>query len=223
MRNQGTGIGRANTWTDTVVASQNEIFGDGDDTILGQYAHQGPLAVGDAYSRSENITLPPAFTGRYRLFVKTDSGNEVFELGLEANNVAVMQQPFDVMPIPYADLVVNSFKVLNSAATGKDLSLRWTVENSGIGSTSVGSWYDAITFSTDSEGRQPIAGMHYGFDHFGHLAIGGFYERTVNVTLPDNLPSIIYAHVMAADREFSRNTVPFEFIFDQNNKCLRTS
>ena len=218
VENRGTSAGRVTSWTDTVVASINGTNGDADDIVLGRFARNDSLQVGQSYSRNESITLPLGFSGRYQLKVHTDSAREVFENNLEENNVATMLQPFNVMPIPYADLVVRSVVPLNAAATGKELTLRWVIENTGIGSTSVGNWFDAVTFSSDAEGKVPIAGMRFGFDHFGHLSIGGSYERTVSLVLPDSLPPVIYATVTAAEQSFSNNVVPFEFINHSNNQ-----
>ena len=42
------------------------------------------------------------------MFVKADGTDAVFEDGSESNNVAGSPGTFDVMPIPYADLVIPS-------------------------------------------------------------------------------------------------------------------
>ncbi|NJO99232.1 MAG: hypothetical protein HC764_27230, partial [Pleurocapsa sp. CRU_1_2] len=68
----------------------------------------GNLAVDESYTRTENILLPPAFTGRYNLYVQTDATGAVFENGLETNNTARKAEFFDVMTVPYADLTVTS-------------------------------------------------------------------------------------------------------------------
>ena len=52
------------------------------------------LAIGGNYSRSESIVLPPAFTGRFTIFVKADGTGGVFEDGVEANNVDRSEKTF---------------------------------------------------------------------------------------------------------------------------------
>jgi hypothetical protein len=108
VTNTGTGAGQTLSWTDTVIASRDAIAGNFDDIVLGKFDHTGGLNVGDSYSRSETMFAPPALTGRFTVFVRTDSQDVVFENGSEANNVAAAPDPLDVMPIPYADLSVVS-------------------------------------------------------------------------------------------------------------------
>jgi large repetitive protein len=86
VTNEGTGRGLTGSWIDQVVVSRNETLGDGDDIVLASFTRNGFLEVGDSYTRTEQLVLPPGFTGRYHLFVRTDATNVLFENGLEANN-----------------------------------------------------------------------------------------------------------------------------------------
>ncbi len=216
VANHGTGVGRVTTWTDSIVASSNSILGDGDDIVLGSFVRSGALSLGQSYTRSENILLPPAFSGRYQLFVKADAKNEVFENGNEANNVATLSQPFDVMPIPYADLIVTRVEAVSSASTGNELQVRWTAENRGIGQTSTGNWSDSLVLTSDPQGKNPITSI-LEVGHFGFLAPGGKYERTFSIAVPNDAPQTVYAFVGAADSAIRGNSSPFEFIYNTNN------
>lgn len=69
VTNSGDGSGRVASWSDGVVISGNDVYGDGDDRVVQRFAHQGPLAVGETYTRSETFRLPPALSGRFHLFV----------------------------------------------------------------------------------------------------------------------------------------------------------
>ncbi len=219
VTNHGTGAGKVSSWTDSVIASTNSILGDTDDIVLGSFVRTGQLLEGQSYSRRESIVLPPAFTGRFELFVKSDALSEVFENGNESNNAARFNQPFDVMPIPYADLVVRKIETLGTAATGQPLQIRWTIANQGIGLTSVGDWTDSVFLASDPLGDQPLTEPQR-FLHFGHLSPGGQYERTIELRVPDSAPATIYIVVRAADPENKSVIVPFEFIYGTNNRSV---
>ena len=121
-----------------------------------------------ATPRRRPSQMPPGFTGRYHLFVETDADDVVFENGLKANNVAEAPNHFDVMPIPYADLVVSSIDVPQPAGSGLPVNVTWTVTNQGIGLTSVPSWDDDLALASDPAGKNIIE--DYGlFNHLGPI------------------------------------------------------
>ncbi|MEF8731692.1 MAG: CARDB domain-containing protein [Candidatus Accumulibacter meliphilus] len=106
VSNQGTGAGRFSSWSDRVLLSRDDILGNADDLLIGDYRHDGALAAGESYSRSEDIQLAARSSGRFRLFVVSDARSEVFENHAEANNIAHLEHPLDVMPVAYADLQI---------------------------------------------------------------------------------------------------------------------
>ncbi|MBY0513967.1 MAG: hypothetical protein K2P78_08665, partial [Gemmataceae bacterium] len=121
---------------------------------------------------------------------------------------------FDVMPIPYADLVVTSVRA-GGAASGGPLTVSWRVANDGTGLTSVGAWADRVYLARDP---QEIAGTDTGFEHFGFLAVGDGYDRTGTVAVPDGLTGTVYAVVVPADPDATRgNPPPFEFVYAAGN------
>ncbi len=90
-----------------MIASPSNNVNDSGAIVLASYTHTGGLAVGQFYTQTQAIQMPPAFSGRYHLFVETDADDVVFENGSKANNVGEAPGNFDVMPIPYADLQVS--------------------------------------------------------------------------------------------------------------------
>ena len=216
VANIGTGAGRDDRWSDSIIISADDILGNDDDALLGSFPRSGLIEQGQSYSKTEQLTLPPALSGRFHLFLQVDSAGQVFENGNEANNIAFVQ-PFDVMPIPYADLQVSSVATLDPAATGKSMRVQWTIENVGIGQTSTGNWIDTVFLASDPLGEQPITNVVQA-THFGFLGPGESYERTVELRVPDDAPSPIYAIVHAADPDIRGNSPPFEFIYANNNE-----
>src|SRR4029078_7725895 len=95
-------------WIDRVILSADAIAGNGDDLVIGEFAHDGPLDSTHGYVESRTLTLSPSFQGREHVFVRTDATGVVFENGAEANNVAGAAATVDIMPIPYADLAMGA-------------------------------------------------------------------------------------------------------------------
>ena len=148
VTNSGTGAGITSSWADSVIVSSDDVFGNGDDIVLGELVHSGALALGASYNASLDLILPPGFYGHYTLFVRSDSRNVVFENGADGNR-GFLTGPFDVSPIPWADLVVNTVVAPASGASGTDLTVSWTVGNQGIGLTNVPEWFDTVLARKD--------------------------------------------------------------------------
>ncbi|MDP3589651.1 MAG: CARDB domain-containing protein, partial [Methylobacter sp.] len=208
VANQGTGVGKTSVWTDRVVFSKDDTFGNGDDVVIGEYFHDGALAAGESYSRSERILLAPGTTGSYKLFVISDAKSNVFENFAESNNLLQAAQNLDVMPIPYADLQVESVTTQGVAASGRPLSISWEVVNNGIGITNIDSWRDKVWLSRNADGTD-VAADFGAASHMGKLDVGGRYARSINVMLPEGIVGNFYINVSTGG--------PFEFTFDKNN------
>jgi subtilase family serine protease len=209
VSNQGSGAGRFSSWTDRVLLSRDDIFGNADDLLIGEYRHDGALAAGESYSRSESIPLAARSSGRFQLFVVSDARHEVFENHAEANNIARLAQPVDVMPVAYADLQVTSVTTAGLAASGRPLTVNWEVVNNGIGSTDSAEWSDQVWLSRHADGSGVVA--HFGnARHIGQLAVGAHYARSLEVMLPEGISGTHYLNV--------RTGGPFEFVFTDNNR-----
>ncbi len=212
VSNIGEGAGRVSQWVDEVIASPNTTPGSNQDVVLGTYVHNGLLAPGTSYSQTETINLPPAFTGHYHLLVFTDADDQVLEYGRKANNVAAKPGFFDVMPAPYADLVIPSVVVPPQAYAGQPLTVTWTVANQGIGTTSIGDWNDTVYLATNPDGTGQIPGTLTSFEHFGFLAVNGSYQRTGQIAVPNGITGNVYVVVTTGG--------PFEFIYSTNDTTI---
>ena len=208
VTNRGTGAGQTHTWTDAVIASVDAVVGNKDDVVLGRFEHSGELAAGTAYPREETFLTPAAMTGRFHLYVVVDVDDVVFENGLEENNRAESPLVFDIMPIPYADLVVEDVAASPTALSGGTLTFEWSVKNKGIGLTNRGEWRDAVYLATDPDGRNRVRDLGT-FGHIGYLAPDGGYTREASATLPQGLEGTYYVVVKTGG--------PYEFIYTDNN------
>ncbi len=213
--NIGDSTASPGNWFDAVIASTDEIIGDGDDRVLALFERTADLAPGESYVRSETFQLPPAFTGRYFLYVQADHSKSIFEDGRLNNNQDRSPDVFDVMQIPYADLVVTAVTPDATGSSGQPLEVSWRVENQGIGLTNRGNWSDIVYLATDPAGSNRIKSLG-SFPHLGQLAVNDGYERTVSVTLPQGLSGDHYVVVQTG-------AGVFEFIHNDNNETVSDS
>ncbi|MEL6104395.1 MAG: CARDB domain-containing protein, partial [Planctomycetota bacterium] len=212
VTNLGTGRGVSDTWTDAIVLSTNDVLGDSDDRIVATFEQTTGLDQNASYSRLETIKLPPGTNNRFHLFVHSDDGDRVFENGRESNNSLEADHTVEVMPAPFADLIVSDIDVPLPVNAGSIAEVSWAVTNQGIGITSRGDWYDLVYLAADQAGTQPIDGTERSFQHFGQVEPGGVYSRTGSLTIPDGLSGDHYFIVHTAIRD-----APFEFLFTDNN------
>ena len=180
VTNIGTGAGQTSTWTDAIIASPTDNYADPNAIVLAEYPHTTGLAPAQSYTQTQTVQMPAGFTGQYYLFVEADAGNAVFENGMRGGNVGEAPNLFDVMPIPYADLVVSSIVDPQNAGSGLPVNVTWTVTNQGIGLTSVPSWDDDLALASDPAGKDIVEDFGL-FDHLGPVGPGGSYVRTAQV------------------------------------------
>ena len=148
------------------------------------------------------------------MYVQTDVDGSVFEDGRLANNQDRSPGVFDVMPIPYADLLVTSVTPATTGQSGQPLEVSWRVENQGIGLTNRSNWNDVVYLATDPAGTNRIRTLG-SFRHLGQLAVGDGYDRTESVTLPNGITGEHYIVVATGG--------VFEFIYDDNNVTVSSA
>ncbi len=85
------------TWSDAVYLSADGVWDIGD-RLIGrvQAATAGSLAPGQTYHSVLDAVLPPATPGEYRVIVRSDIFNEIYEQEFEANNRATSADAFSV-------------------------------------------------------------------------------------------------------------------------------
>jgi subtilase family serine protease len=83
------------SWSDAVYLSQDATW-DINDRPLGRAAYNGTLLSGDSYTLTLDTTLPPVVPGDYRIIVRTDIFNQVYEDVDEANNRTASPETLNV-------------------------------------------------------------------------------------------------------------------------------
>jgi len=116
----------------------------------------------------------------------------------------------DVMPIPYADLAITDFQVPPTGASGRTISVSWTIANQGIGATSVDQWNDSLQLTSDADGKNTV-GFAQLVNHSGTLAPNGSYTHTADFTIPPAISGTFYLKLT------TNVGGVFEFIHNDNN------
>ncbi len=209
VTNNGTGPGTTSQWDDRVVLSTSPVFGQGTETDLGDYPHDGALAVGATYTETENIQVPPGTTGQFYLFVETDALHQVYQYTNTQPDIGSPSNTVDIIPEPYSALDVSDVTADATALSGQPINLSWTVANNGIGATDQVQWNDNVYVSSDPTGA---TGMQFlgSFTHVGALGVGDGYTRNVQVTLPEALSGTQYLFVETGG--------PYQFIYTSGDQ-----
>ncbi|MDV6028669.1 MAG: hypothetical protein F9B45_00865 [Phycisphaera sp. RhM] len=227
VANTGEVTTNSDGWEDSVVLSSDEIFGNGDDRVVGQLERNTSLPIGDRYDASVDLTLPAGLAGLFHVFVAADAQGDVFEDGKTANNVALAADKVEITPTPYADLVVSSVDVPPTASSGGLLEITWEVTNQGIGPTDVATWGDVIRLARNPDGTDLLRAFAVnrndptiaaGSNHFGVLDVDQSYRRTSQISLPNGLEGTFYVVV-------DTGTFPgvFEHRFGGNNRRVSSA
>ena len=190
MRNAGSSDA-LDAWTDRVYLSRDAALGS-DDTLLGELAHAGPLAVGASYDAQLQVNLPLAASGDYFVLVVGDALGQVREVGAENNNVG--STPFTAALAPYANLVVSTVSAEASipyapapevvVGDPAQITVSWTVGNDGNGVGQTTQWTDTLLVSTDAVVGNGDDRIIASYDHVGALAAGDSYSRSETFLLP---------------------------------------
>ena len=173
VTNAGMGDTAVESWVDHVVASDNDILGDDDDRVLASFSHTGLLDVGENYTRNELVVFPNSFEGEKQLFIVTDAVNQVYEASQETNNASVaLPVTFPAQAEGLANLEVTAVTSPEVTRGAEFLTVSWTVQNTGGGTTDSTAWYDNVYLSESST-----------FDRDGTILLGEV--RRTNPLAPD--------------------------------------
>jgi len=150
-----------NQWYDAVVLSQDAIYGNGDDRVLGRFLHDGALNRADSYTGSGSVTLPTDVGGDYSLFVVTDIYNWVYEFSYENNNGSSPA----ALTVNSPDLVIDAVSAPATAAVGRQTTITWTGATSGMrppptrGSTTMSFSVEMPPMATTTTGSSAPSGI----------------------------------------------------------------
>lgn len=176
-------------WTDYFYLSEDNVLDTTTDTfITSQFVTSPnlPLAGGDSYNLSRNLTLPNSVGGNF-LLVATDRFNEQAETDEDDNVFAI---PIDItaanLTVTNAeinDLSANPITVVNG---GETIQLAWTVENTGSVATNRSFWRDYFYLSDDEffDNSDTFLTSRFIGSPTTSLDPNESYSLTQNITVP---------------------------------------
>ncbi|HVX86712.1 MAG TPA: CARDB domain-containing protein [Phycisphaerae bacterium] len=180
-------------WFDDIYVSQNPTL-DYTAVRVGQVAADAPLASGDSYTHSTDITLPNVNgwdTGDYYVFVVADNYNQIVETD-EGNNVA--SATIDATRPDEPNLTVSNVTLQSTAVPGGLISVQWTLNNTGP-ADATGPWTDNVALFTNPDGTGYLTQQEFSFN--GTIAAGDSVTRSQLLRLPPNYTGPVYATVTA--------------------------
>jgi hypothetical protein len=193
VENIGARATEETQWKDAVYISADELL-DAEDLLLGIASHSGGLAIGETYTMSKNVTLAANTSGTFYILVKADYENDVFEGGLEDNNVNFDPAGITVTCIE-PDLVALSIEAPAQADAGFPITVSWMIVNQGDRITPDGGWTDALYLSDDPV-LDPQSDTLLGeFSWNNTLDVDESYTREATVDLPNGLSGAHYLFV----------------------------
>jgi len=190
--NQGTVATTVPHWYDNVYLSLDNVVSY-DDILVASVRNQSALAPGESYlSISGSVAVPLRFRGEVYILVFADAGGIMDEWPNDNNNILAV--PIYVEPLPLPDLVTGEVVCPQQAVEGAQIEVRYTVTNLGSGQTLVPTWIDTIWLTQDKNRPHPGLGdmLLASIEHSGSLPVGGGYDQTLTVTLPQGLASGTY-------------------------------
>ena len=169
-------------WTNAFYLSSDDQL-DSSDLLLDSRIFTGSLDLGEERNQSVTLTLPNGIAGKYYLFAKADSNDNVFELDND-NNTA-----FDIVTINSkpADLVISQVTAPELVEAGTGMQLSWTVINQGTGDTVKTNWDDQLLLSVDSVIGNSDDRLLKTFTHNGLLNAVESYSNNELITVPFDL------------------------------------
>ncbi len=181
-----TNIGGAtasSSWNDEIYLSPSATSLAGA-TLLNSVAGSSPLAIGTRYSRALNAALPltSSSTPGTLFIVVVANANNVQVESDGANNVIAVPIALTLPPLP--DLVVDRVQAPAFALPNRNLTLIWTVTNSG-NAAAVGPWTEIIGLSNAANGAITLG----EFRLTNVLSPGQFLQRTQSVFVPNSMPA----------------------------------
>lgn len=202
------------SWMDAVYLSQDTLLDTQDDIRLGRYEHEGPLAVGESYQRTEQVLIPVEYMGDYYFIVVTDNNNTVYEGLGEQNNLGI-SSPMNIMLTWLTDLAVTAANMPATVDPNGNYTCQYTVTNNGSSPTYTNAWTDAIYLSTSPDFNPATAIRVASVTHNGTLDADTAYTVQQQVHIPDTLSGSFHWFVVVDES----NTV-FEYGAEDNNTYM---
>ena len=182
VKNIGQTATVSGQWMDAVYISTDSARNGGKWQLMTKY-NTGQLAVNESYTQSYTLTMPAEYSGRYYLFVATDTQNSMTELS-DNNNQSRFPDSVKVALKPFPDILVKDIQATGTKLIpGDSLRVSWNVQNIGP-ADGLGGWSEQITLVSASGRRVTLSPtLTINTD----LAAGSTLARSAKFKIPEVL------------------------------------
>ncbi len=184
VHNSGNASASAANLTDGFYLSNDAVFDSNDVYITTQQVADSTLGPGGNVNRSATITIPNTSVGAKYIIVRAD----VYDGQPESNN----DNNYYAIPINVSapDLAVTSISAPATAKPGDSIAVSWTIKNQGAADALL-QWSDVVYFSGDALLDTSSDFFATSNNNSGGipLAAGASYTVTVNLTVPNYIPT----------------------------------
>lgn len=197
VKNNGTISTGSMPWKDRVYISSSPVWNSSNITAINTQSYTLPLLPNGDYTVQIAYTIPLSLSeGFYYLYVFTDFENKIYEYTDEGNNI-LRSDPVYIKPYPPIDLITNSITAPSAANSGTSVTVGWSVQNIGQGTTLAPFWFDGIYLSQDPV-FSPATDTYLGEKkRTAVLSTGQSYSTTASVTIPNGFSGNWYLLVVA--------------------------
>ncbi len=192
VTNNGTAAATG-TWSDGVYLSTDQAIGG--DKYLGAFHYTGTINPGETITRTQTVTLPTDAVGNAWFVVRTNVDNRVFEHTLNSNNTTLDDAAIDIS-LHAPNLQVTSVVAPDTASSGRQATIQYTVTNVGNAPTSAPIWYDRVYLSLDN--AYQYGDLDRGYTaNASYLNPGESYTSSFTFAVPDGYEGAYHVLVQA--------------------------
>ena len=193
VKNVGPGETSEAPWFDAIYLSLQVNFSRLSALWVGDFPHRINLDPGKEYSVDTGpIRVNRDISGQRYVHVLTNAYGTVTEQNVKSNIRSLDNVTFpQILP----DLAVTNFTLVSSEMTflsDSDVSLSWTVENNGTGSTLWKSWHDTVYLSKSPTVEHNSTKLTVIFFDRRPLSPGQKYNQLSSVRLPSMISGTYY-------------------------------
>lgn len=193
VKNVGPGKTSEAPWFDAVYLSQQGSFSQSNALWLRDVPHRINLNSGAAYTFDTGpVRVNRDIFGQRFIHVLTDAYSSVREEDVN-NNIGHFANVTFPQVVP--DLAVINFTMVSSeesVLSDSEISLEWTVENNGTGSTLSRSWHDTLYLSSSPQVEHNSTRLTSALFYRGALTPGQRYHQVSSTRLPSKISGTFY-------------------------------
>lgn len=198
-----------------IFLSQDATLSSGD-LIAGTESSLITLLQNETIDKQITYTIPQGTLDTFNVFVHCDYNNQIFENGIEGNNIAVSSSTLRTVLPNYPDLKVTNIMGPDTINAGTAGLITINVINEGLGDVASGQfWSDRVYMSSD----QTISSNDIFISKqsvLNNLASGGLYSNNFTLNIP---PSILGGYYYLIAKTDVNNQV-YEYINENNNEFI---